>query len=446
MPSSSWRRSRPCRTGTSLPLLACILAGTVASACDESFDPLAPSEVHFSVFGYLDASADTQWIRVMPLRALKPTSPDSFGIAVTLEDLGSGRVIELRDSLFLYTHYSDPELGSGGAWLHNFWTTEEIEPGASYRLTVQREGEAPGEAVVKIPGDFASEVGLRQSAFGGETDYVRVTGLTEVPFVAVNLYFTDQCGPGVENVWRVDDDRPAAQYDTGDGYRIPISRASVTPRDGCGAPTLQDRRVWIVGSGAEWPSKAGYSPLGLGETERTSNVSNAVGFVGGVVTKLLPYENCGFYAWREWPELRPDSSQAPHPEHCWLRYDGSSATLEGTVTETRCGDGPVEEVTLQLVEMDGIPPEARQVRPFVTGSDGRFRIGALKPGMRYFLKARAKPVPIFGSGEFDVYTLRYDTLTFMAGEEMEYDIGLRRLNPCDQDPYEGRPAATEAAR
>ncbi|HZD06537.1 MAG TPA: hypothetical protein VE173_16610, partial [Longimicrobiales bacterium] len=105
----------------SLPLLASAFVAVVAAACDESFQPLALSEVPFSVFGYLDASADTQWIRVMPIRPLQVTSPDSFGATVSLEHLGTGRTVGLRDSVFRFADPRHPELE--GAYVHDFWTT-----------------------------------------------------------------------------------------------------------------------------------------------------------------------------------------------------------------------------------------------------------------------------------------------------------------------------------
>ena len=45
-------------------------------ACDQAFEPLAPGrQALVSVFGYLNPSADTQWIRVMPIRPLKTAKP-----------------------------------------------------------------------------------------------------------------------------------------------------------------------------------------------------------------------------------------------------------------------------------------------------------------------------------------------------------------------------------
>ena len=180
------------------------------------------------------------------------------------------------------------------------------------------------------------------------------------------------------------------------------------------------RELWLVGSDSTWPSGSQYSPGGLGTAGLVSDVTNAVGFVGGVLTKLLPYESCTFV-----------DSGTPPPSYCELHYDRTSASLAGRVRETRCSDGPIASVTVQLTDLDQDPAE---IRSYVTGADGAYGISALVPGIRYALKVRAKPIPVFGSGEIDIYTLRYDTLTFAPGEQRAYDVDLQRLTPCDQKP------------
>ena len=153
-------------------------------SCDESFTAIESSELRYSVFGYLDASADTQWIRVMPVRTVVLTAPDSFGATVTIEDVATGRTITLRDSLFKFTKYNDSAIGSEGVCAHNFWTTERVQPGASYRLAVTRPGEKPAEAVVSIPRDYDVEVWISQE---GKHDDLQLNGLKHVPFVvAIN--------------------------------------------------------------------------------------------------------------------------------------------------------------------------------------------------------------------------------------------------------------------
>jgi hypothetical protein len=408
------------------PLAACLCAALLAAACDESFEPRAPSDLAFSVFGYLDASADTQWIRVMPLRPLKLTPPDTVHATVTLEQLGTGRIIAFRDSLFKFSSYSDSAIGSEGTYVHNFWTRERIEPGAAYRFLATREGEEPAEAVVEIPRDFGVEVEIKQSSdWPWETDQLQITGLKHLPFLTAVAYFYDDCGGSVSG-----EGYTGQSADDG-AYLIAITKPLVTPRTGCGAPLVEKRELRIVGSEAEWPAGQGYSPGGLGESGRVSNVTNAVGFLGGVLTRVIPYEDCRFR-----------SEGASDPRYCRLRYGPETATVTGIVSETRCRDGALDSVTVQLTEMGREPP---RIRTALSTRAGEFSIGALEPGIPHFLWVRAPPIP--SDSMFDVYSFRYvytkwvdvhtlhtDTLTFVPGQRLEYDIGLERLTPCSQPP------------
>lgn len=411
-------------------LAACLCAALLTAACDESFEPRAPSGLAFSVFGYLDASADTQWIRVMPLRPLRLAPPDTLHASVTLEHLGTGGIIELRDSLFRFSSYSDPDIGSEGAYVHNFWTQENIEPGATYRFAATQEGKESAAAVVEIPRDYEVEVEIKQvSAPLQETDHLRITGLKHLPFLKVIAYYYDDCGPNASGV----------QYEgrsADDGaYLIPLTKPLITPRTGCGNPLVETRELRIVGSEAAWPAGEGYSPGGLGAAGRTYNVTNAVGFLGGVLTRVIPYEDC---------ELRSDG--APVPPYCRLRYGPETATVTGTVNETRCGDGPIDSATVQLTE---IGQEPSRIRTVLSGQAGTFSIGALEPGIPHFLWVRAPTVPsdsVFDLRTFryvytkwvDIHTLHTDTLTFVPGQEEEYDIDLQRLTPCNQPPRAAR--------
>ncbi len=420
---SSHARNLRALCGACSSLAACLCVAALVAACDESFDPIAPSELGFSVFGYLDASADTQWIRVMPIRPLSVTTQDTLEATVTLEHVGNGQIIELRDSLFTYSSYSDADLFPEGAYLHNFWTQEEIEPGASYRFSARREGKEPAEADVEIPRDYEVEVAINQVRSRGATDELWITGVKHLPFLFTYTYFYDLCG---SSMTRTRHDRRSAE----DGiHLIAISKPSVAPRFDCGSPIVPNWALWIVGSEAEWPA-SGYSPSGLGESGLTSNVTHAVGFLGGVLTKLIPYEHCRF-----------QGGGAPH--YCLLRYNQETATVTGTVRETRCRDGPIDSVTVQLTEMDRQPARIRSV---LSNQAGEFLIGALEPGIPHSMWVRAPPIPVDSMWNWgwvytkweDIYTLHTDTLTFMPGQQVEYDISLERLTSCGEPPPRAR--------
>jgi len=415
--SSQTRNLRALCGACSFSLAVCLCVAVVAAACDDSFDPYAPSDLAFSVYGYLDAAADTQWIRVMPIRPLKVTSQDPLGATVTLENIGTGQIIELRDSLFEFSSY----------YVHNFWTLEDIEPGASYLFSATREGEEPAEAVVEIPGDYEVEVAINQfPTYWAPEDELRITGVKHLPFLTTATYFYDLCGSSMTRT------QYAGRSADDETYLIEIRKPSVTPRFGCDLPIVPNWELWVVGSEAEWPAR-GYSPDALGEPGRTSNVTNAVGFLGGVLSKVIPYEYCRF-----------QSDGAPVPDYCLLRYGPETATVSGIVSETRCRDGPLDSVTVRLTEMDRDPARIRNIR---TNAAGEFVIGALEPGIAHSLFVRAPMVPsdsIFDLRTFsyvytewkDVHTLPTDTLTFTPGQQLEYDIALERLTPCSEPPPE----------
>jgi hypothetical protein len=387
-------------------------------ACDERFEPIAPSPLGFSVFGYLDASADTQWIRVMPIRPLRVTSADPLDAQVTLEHLETGRIIELRDSVFRFSSVSDPDLDQG-VYVHNYWTPELIEPGATYRFSARREGKEPAEAVVEIPHDYQVEVAINQVPHLQDTDELRITGVKHLPFLTVATHFYDDCG---SDVWTAHEGgRSAAD----EAYAIAITKEGSLARSGCGVPLVEKRELWIAGSEMAWPA-GGYAPDALGDSNWTSNVTNAVGFLGGVLTKVIPYEDC---------EFRSDG--APVPPYCLLRYGPETATVTGTVREPLCV-GPLDSVTVRLSELD---PDPARIRTVLTTRAGEFLIGALEPGIPHALWVRAPQVPIdsvFDLRAFryvytewtDVHTLHTDTLTFMPGQRLEYAIQLARVFPC----------------
>lgn len=388
-----------------LPLLAggLLVATALAGACDQTFEPLAPIERHYSVFGYLDASADTQWIRVMPIRTLKPTSAGPSSDVVTLEEHGTGRMIPLQDSVFRFD-YRPPAPLTGSAWAHNFWTSQPIEPGARYTLSIRGDSGEVATAEITIPPPYHVELSVTR---WGLADQLRVTGLKQLPFVAQKIRFQDGCGASMDTVWY------KAGPGADDSYTILVRRDSVEKRgDRCGSPRILGREFWLVGSDSSWPSGVGSGPAGVGAAILSTNVENAVGFVVGVLTRSFPYGECTFKT----------ASSAP-PEYCTLNYDLSSTSLEGTVSETRCGDGPIDSVTVTLTELDADPAE---VRRNLTTPDGHYRIAALVPGTRYALLVIGK-----GLGGFAVYDVVEDTLTFTPGERRERDFGLRWLPSCD---------------
>lgn len=127
-----------------LLMLAALLAWS--TACDDTIQPLADNpESLFAVYGFLDSSADTQFVRV---EALRPTvlamddTPARLDAEVTSTDLDTGEQIPWSDSLVVLDD------GSTG---HLFFAAFRPRVGGTYRLEVRRPDGRTTHATTQLP-------------------------------------------------------------------------------------------------------------------------------------------------------------------------------------------------------------------------------------------------------------------------------------------------------
>jgi hypothetical protein len=259
--------------------LACVLSLPFASGCDDGFSPIEPSELEFSIFGTLDASADTQWIRVMPIRPLVDSRPETLGLRVTLEEIGSGRRIEMRDSVFRFPA-SNPEFRTEEVRVLNFWTAERIEPGATYRFTAVRDGGRIAEAIVEVPPDYEVEILPLDHP---NADSLRIVGLRNLVLVnAVSIY---ERGCIFQYPY---------PFERGDREeRTMLIWRTLPPINECDHLPLVSRFLLVVGAATEWPAGLDTNVHRLGLPGAPTTATHSVGFVAGVVTKRIDYWELG---------------------------------------------------------------------------------------------------------------------------------------------------------
>lgn len=107
------------------------LAGLfMLAGCDNTIEPFAEDTGLFSVYGYLSLSNDQHFIRIKDLNdpVTEDASTRELDATVTLEHLATGTTETLTDSIVTFD----------GVYTHNFRADQEIEPGDTYRLTVER--------------------------------------------------------------------------------------------------------------------------------------------------------------------------------------------------------------------------------------------------------------------------------------------------------------------
>jgi hypothetical protein len=360
------RRRRRAAVGGPLLGLAAVLASALAAGCDYPLHPYRDnSDAPFSMVGYLDLKADTQWVRVMPVRQNLLLDPAPIDGVVTLEQAGTGRVVTLNDSVF---GFSDPRI-DGVAYAHNFWTTERLEPGTTYQLRAVRSDGASTTALVEMPPDLR---------FSYLNDAVDEPGFVFLLFRAGNVLSVDVLhtmmsliggSVGMNPVWE-----PAGKVAVRQNPPIPTTEPGVlaTTADAKGLlpGALFDvgrLEIRIVAARSDWP----YLP-DLSDLEVTlpgtmpSNVEHGFGFVGGVSTWTIPFTHC--------VTLVPSPGRQ---ESCQMQFDGQSTSVAGRVISQPCTDPyALEPVYLTETFADGGKIRLK----WKTGWQGEYRFDGLEPG------------------------------------------------------------------
>lgn len=360
------------RTGTGLGPGTLVLIGALGlgvTGCDHPFEPHAPNTIGpFSIFGYLDVNADTQWVRVTPIRQQLLTDPEPLDAVVTLEHLASGRVVMLRDSVFAFP---DPSV-DGVGYAHNFWTTEPIEAEASYRLEAVRADGATTIATVEMPSNF--EIGLRFGASRWSSYRLprQMFATGENLLYGEVIYTTwDNTGTGRPGPPTPERLHPRAA-DAGWELDLP----GIGPFDGLSAPPLVDvhrREARVVVARSDWPYRAGLTPTEVAiPAEVPTTVENGLGSLVGVAIRTIPLAFCDVI------EARPGED-----DDCRVAFNERSASITGEVDRESCADPrPLPEVRLT----ERYPEGGAVAWVWKTDWRGAYRFDGLEPGAEFRLE------------------------------------------------------------
>ncbi|WP_412068443.1 hypothetical protein [Rubrivirga sp. IMCC43871] len=248
-------------------LLLLALAG-----CESSFDPIAPADLHFSLSGYLDASADTQWVRVEPFGQTAETTAAPIDAVVTLD--GPGGVVEFRQQVRLFV--------TGPA--HLFWTTADVEPGQVYRVRARAPDGSTTTAPVAIPDTAGVTIDVIATATSCPI-VVSVAGAERLADVQ-SVYEVSRRGRRRTVVRSYNDfvrTRAGGALQTSVYPGSDLRAFGFSPDD-----DLLSASVKVAIATADWPLTRGQSIEDVLLLESTG-LDQGVGFVGGVVTWTVPF-------------------------------------------------------------------------------------------------------------------------------------------------------------
>ncbi len=266
--------------------------------CDDTFEPLQENDqYHFSIYGYLDVSADTQWVRVMPVREDIYIEPKPIDAVVTLEHMESGESVVMNDSLFSFPQ--------GYAW--NFWTTTALKSSQTYRLTAVSSSGSTSYAMISLPDDFETPL-----------VHIRFVGQERTPTLT-SIYIQ-----GVERLADIRTIFYGPMSESGETNMTDISHLKDSTRSGSGRwqvyvnpledfqylttflpfkpPVLLTEyltpvspykpKIYIASAGPGYHFFPSIDEKIIALPDGVSNVINGVGYVAGIISKTVPYKNC----------------------------------------------------------------------------------------------------------------------------------------------------------
>jgi len=255
------------------------------TACNETFNPFQENDRYtFSIYGFLDASADTQWVRVMPVRQSFLLGPDPMDVTVTLEHLQpGGEITVMNDSLFYYGQ---------NAYAWNYWTTMNLQPAQTYRLSAEMADGSVSSVTVTIPKDFPDpviEVDLEENE-----EYVIVTGVRNLADVHSEHKLFHLLSDVVTLFNFKHHQDSLANFSQHDRHKILLNPGE--PRDYLeiyieeNPYVVLQREVYVASAGPDWHFFPDIFEEVIQLPDGISNVENGVGYVAGIISKRIPWE------------------------------------------------------------------------------------------------------------------------------------------------------------
>lgn len=260
--------------------------------CEGEFQPIQENnKYYFSMYGYLDASADTQKVRISPARDTFETPAELPEMNVTIEHHHTGEITPM---------FGIVENIPGGFVVVNAWSDAEIEPNSSYTLAAERPDGMKSRVTVDIPDDFPTPIFIEdRSITRPRMNRVIVQGVENIAGFYTRWYLR-LSGEGYEEFRTYTFHyRNEAEYTTGynGAYVIQFSeeleRREIDQSLAASSIDVLHKQVFIATAGSDWIEDIkDVGDLQYALPEGTTNVEDGLGYVIGVVSKLIPYSEC----------------------------------------------------------------------------------------------------------------------------------------------------------
>lgn len=269
------------KNGIGFPSIAIPFLLLLTTACNEAFEPWQENDQYFfSIFGYLDATADTQWVRVMPVREdffLDPDKP--FDAVVTLEHMESEESVIMNDTLFAYAH---------GVYAWNFWTTMDLKPEQTYRITAKNSDGQASHTTVILPPDFPTPIVRIASRPFGTADLVFIEGVERL--ADAQTVYHGRGANGSVSIRAFPHRHDTSRTASGD-LQIAIDFREDRRELENFSPVFKSQ-IFIAAANPDFIDFGNIQDRTAALPDGVSNIENGTGYLAGIVSKTIPYESC----------------------------------------------------------------------------------------------------------------------------------------------------------
>lgn len=289
--------SKKFNLGSFLYVALCLSILTLISSCEDTFEPFEENDkFFFTMYGYLDASADTQWVRVSPVRGTFDAPPEIPDMEVTLENLTDGSSIVMNKKLVQFGNQFNAI---------NVWTDEKIHSGNTYRVQAINPNGMKSQVVVTVPEPFPVPKLLTVSIPGIPPEFFLLIDDVELLADVQSRWHYRLSTPLWEDerfhVFSLNE--RVSEVETEEGsYRVELTpdeekefimENSLVLSIPGGEIEFLENQIFVASAGPEWDENiSDLEDLIYTLPDGFSNVENGLGYMVGIFSRNIPFRTC----------------------------------------------------------------------------------------------------------------------------------------------------------
>lgn len=285
------------RFRTFVYIIFCLLLIPMINSCEDTFEPFEVNDkFFFTMYGFLDASADTQWVRISPVRGTFDAPAEIPDMEVTIEDMSDGSSILMNKKLVQFGNQFNAI---------NVWTDEKLKSGNTYQIQASNPNGTKSEVAVTIPDPFPVPKLLTITVPGLPPDFfLLIEDVERLADVQSRWHYRLSTPFWEEERFHVfslkesvsEDERVESSYRLEldpDKEKELIMESSLVLSIPGGEIEFLENQYFVASAGPEWDENvSNLEDLIYTLPDGFSNVEDGLGYMVGIYSRNIPFRTC----------------------------------------------------------------------------------------------------------------------------------------------------------